>query len=117
MPSNVDTTALLLEQRKQHLRWELADRGSREEYEAAEAATRAAAELDSALCDGADLPVEWQRPQYPDLDTLRLRIDLALYASMDRCARCKVCDTQIDAVMAVVQQSLSRGETGSREHD
>lgn len=33
---------------------------------------------------------------------LRDRIEAALNASMDRCARCKTCDVQVDAVMAVV---------------
>lgn len=66
MPSNVDTTALLMEQRKQNILWEQAPPGSRQENEAAEAATRTAAELDAALCDGAPLPIPWQRAQYPE---------------------------------------------------
>lgn len=66
MTSNVDTTALLNTQRQKNLEWEQAPPGSRQEQEAAEAATRAAAELDAALCDGAPLPVPWQRAQYPD---------------------------------------------------
>jgi len=63
--SNVDASALLTEIRKQVLAWEVAPVGSRQEYEAAEAATRAMAELDIALCDGTHLPVPWQRAQYP----------------------------------------------------
>jgi hypothetical protein len=35
-------------------------------------------------------------------DDLRQRIDDALQESMDRCARCKACDAQVDAVMAVI---------------
>lgn len=34
--------------------------------------------------------------------SLRTRIDEALSASVDRCARCKVCEAQVDAVMAVL---------------
>lgn len=66
MPSNVDTTALLMLQRKKNLEWEQAPPGTRQEQEAAEAATRAAAELDVALCEGAPLPVPWQIAQYPN---------------------------------------------------
>ena len=33
---------------------------------------------------------------------LRARIDAALQDSMDRCARCKACDAQVDAVMAAI---------------
>jgi hypothetical protein len=33
---------------------------------------------------------------------LRARIETALDASMDRCARCKVCNVQVDAVMAAL---------------
>lgn len=33
---------------------------------------------------------------------IRERIADALYDSMDKCARCKVCDEQVDAVMAVM---------------
>jgi hypothetical protein len=33
---------------------------------------------------------------------LRSRINAALQDSMDRCARCKACDYQVDAVMAVL---------------
>ena len=36
--------------------------------------------------------------------SLRERIAAALDASIDRCARCKVCDAQIDAVMAVLAE-------------
>jgi hypothetical protein len=63
--SRTDTTRLLSEIRRQTLRWESAAPRSREENEAAEAATRAMAELDAALCDGAGLPVPWQIAQYP----------------------------------------------------
>jgi hypothetical protein len=35
-------------------------------------------------------------------DGLRQRIDAALSASIDSCARCKVCDIQVDAVMGVM---------------
>lgn len=64
--SNVDTTALLNEQRKKIRDWEQAMPGSLRETEAAEAATRVSSELDAALCDGAPLPVQWQAAQYPD---------------------------------------------------
>jgi hypothetical protein len=33
---------------------------------------------------------------------LRQRIDTALQDSTDRCARCKACDAQVDAVMAAL---------------
>lgn len=33
---------------------------------------------------------------------LRALVDAALSASVDRCARCKVCDAQVDAVMAAL---------------
>jgi hypothetical protein len=33
---------------------------------------------------------------------LRQRIDTALQDSMDRCARCKACDAQVDAVMVAL---------------
>jgi chromosome segregation ATPase len=39
---------------------------------------------------------------------LRDRINAALNDSEDRCARCKHCDTQLDAAMAVVQSVLDR---------
>lgn len=63
-------------------------------------------------------------------DDLRTRIDAALQESMDRCARCKTCDVQVDAVMAVIAglvQPPGRivthwgarypGEPGVREYD
>ena len=34
--------------------------------------------------------------------SLRDRIDAALQASVDRCARCQACGNQVDAVLAVV---------------
>lgn len=55
------TTLILSELRQEIQKWELATPGSREENEAAEAATRLMAELDIALCDGADLPDPWRR--------------------------------------------------------
>jgi hypothetical protein len=50
------------------------------------------------------------------LAPLRDRIDAALQASIDSCSRCKACDAQVDAVMAVVGPLLdeareSRSET------
>ncbi len=69
MTSNADTTALLSEVRLQTQLWERSSPiGGRKEFEAAEAATRAMAELDAALCDGAPLPVPWQLAQYPEPD-------------------------------------------------
>jgi hypothetical protein len=35
-------------------------------------------------------------------EDLRARIDTALSESVDRCARCKICDNQVDAVMEVL---------------
>lgn len=55
------TTELLNQVRAQIIKWELSKPGSREENEAAEAATRAMSELDVALCSGAELPAEWNR--------------------------------------------------------
>jgi hypothetical protein len=37
-----------------------------------------------------------------DGSDLRRRIDSALSESVDRCARCKICDNQVDAVMRVL---------------
>ena len=37
-----------------------------------------------------------------DPDDMRQRIDRALSESVDRCARCKICDNQVDAVMRVL---------------
>ena len=58
------TTAMLSEVRRQIHEWEIAPPGSRRENEAAEAATRAMAELDSALCAGGHLPVPWKGVKY-----------------------------------------------------
>lgn len=38
-----------------------------------------------------------------DVQALRARIKRALDGSIDRCARCKVCDEQVDAVMSVFE--------------
>lgn len=40
--------------------------------------------------------------------TLRARIDAALQDSMDRCSRCKACDAQVDAVMAILDAEPAR---------
>lgn len=40
-----------------------------------------------------------------DARNLRHRIAAALDASIDECARCKVCDAQADAVMAVLREA------------
>jgi hypothetical protein len=37
-----------------------------------------------------------------DENVLRGRIETALHGSIDRCARCKVCSNQVDAVMALL---------------
>lgn len=37
-----------------------------------------------------------------NLDELRALIEAALGESIDRCARCKVCDVQVNAVMSVL---------------
>lgn len=56
------TTDRLLELcRRRIVQWERADPHSRAETEAAEAFTRAFAELDVALKDGGRLPLEWMR--------------------------------------------------------
>lgn len=202
--SDADTTAMLVEIRKQTLLWEQATCGSREDFDAAEAATRVMAELDAALCMGAHLPVPWQVAQYPqepltakdvggliapipdltdkeiddftdairegredhhgtvtteevarqayqayagalgidrshagktweqlpsdrrrawlavagvlqhDLTGLRDLIEAALDGSIDRCARCKTCDVQVDAVMYAITVSLFGGESPTR---
>lgn len=50
-------------------------------------------------------PAEWKAsPARPDAATLRERIEAALQDSTDSCARCKVCDRQIAAVMAVLAE-------------
>ena len=43
-----------------------------------------------------------------DLAALREQVEAALDRSIDRCARCKVCDTQINAVMAAVGAEFDR---------
>lgn len=58
---DTDTTEMLSQVREQILKWETARPGSREENEAAEAATRLMSELDAALCAGADLPEPWKK--------------------------------------------------------
>jgi hypothetical protein len=61
--------------------WEAADTGSRREFEAAEAATRAFAELDAGLSDGVmDLPDAWRHPGWvlvktADLDQVLPRVE------------------------------------------
>ena len=107
MSSVPDTTELLREQRRQTILWEQAPPGSRAEFEAAEAGSRAGAELDAALSGGADLPVSWQLAKVLDEVRLRERIEAALDGSIDSCARCKVCDKQIDAVMAAIARGPS----------
>ena len=57
--TEIETTELLRTVRTQIINWERAPFGGREEFEAAEAATRAMAELDRALCNGAPLPRPW----------------------------------------------------------
>lgn len=46
-------------------------------------------------------------PPGVDLEALRERITQALRDSIDRCARCKVCDQQVDAAMAVIIKTLA----------
>ena len=43
-----------------------------------------------------------------DLAAIREQVEAALDRSIDRCARCKVCDTQINAVMAAVGVEFDR---------
>jgi hypothetical protein len=69
---DADTTMMLTEIRQLNLVYETAEPGSRKESEAAEAVTRLIAELDAAICDGAHLPVPWQRAQYPAEVTVTL---------------------------------------------
>ena len=47
--------------------WEKAERGTRQEFEAAESFTRAFAELDLSLHTGGELPQEWREARKPDL--------------------------------------------------
>lgn len=47
--------------RRRITEWEKADPRSRREHEAAEAFTRAFAELDAALSDGGNFPLDWVR--------------------------------------------------------
>ena len=44
--------------------------------------------------------------QTPPPLSLAERIDHALQDSMDRCARCKTCDNQVDAVLGVLRAGL-----------
>ena len=55
--------------------------------------------------DRATTPAEAFRA---DLAALREQVEAALDRSIDRCARCKVCDTQINAVMAAVGAEFDR---------
>jgi hypothetical protein len=48
-----------------------------------------------------------QAPVLAVTPELRDRIDAALQDSIDSCARCKACDVQVDAVMAVIRESRS----------
>ena len=43
-------------------------------------------------------------------ENVRERLEIALDASIDGCARCKVCDTQIGAAMKVLAPILERAE-------
>jgi hypothetical protein len=43
-----------------------------------------------------------------DLAALREQVEAALDRSIDRCARCKVCDTQVNAVMAAIGAEFDR---------
>jgi hypothetical protein len=43
-----------------------------------------------------------------DLADLREQVEAALDRSVDRCARCKVCDTQINAVMSAIGAEFDR---------
>lgn len=45
-----------------------------------------------------------------DRTALRDRINAALQDSIDRCARCKACDNQVDAVLAVVAPLFPAGD-------
>jgi hypothetical protein len=61
-------------------------------------------------------PVAADPPAVPSVTTtgppeaVRERLEAALDASIDRCARCKVCDTQIGAAMTVLGPLLERAE-------
>ena len=55
----------------------------------------------------------WERvpdPLVMPADGIRERLEVALDASIDRCPRCKVCDTQIGAAMTVLGPLLERAE-------
>lgn len=41
------------------------------------------------------------------MGSLRQRITDALDGSIDKCARCKTCENQVDAVMKLLQQELT----------
>ena len=48
--------------------------------------------------------------EFAAVKTVRERLETALDASIDRCPRCKVCDTQIGAAMTVLGPLLERAE-------
>lgn len=56
----MNTDEMLSRVKNSLITWEGAKAGSRAEWEAAEAFTRAFAELDDALRGGAELPAQWQ---------------------------------------------------------
>ena len=56
------------------------------------------------MLDDAEMAAVLTERATQQRNTLRARIAAALDASIDRCARCKTCDTQVDAVMAVLEE-------------
>jgi hypothetical protein len=64
------------------------------------------------MTESAGFPPDPEAPQLgltgaePVL-SLAERIDRALQDSVDRCARCKACDVQVDAVLGVLREVLA----------
>ena len=50
-----------------------------------------------------------------ETEGIRERLEAALDVSIDRCARCKVCDTQIGAAMTVLGPLLERAEAAEAQ--
>ena len=66
-----------------------------------------------ALARAKGGPLVMPQDKSAALRTVRERLEAALDASIDRCARCKVCDVQIGAVMAVIEERGDRPDGSS----
>lgn len=65
----------------------------------------------------ADAPAREGSDGSEDKGRIRERLEAALDESIDGCARCKVCDTQIGAAMTVLGPLLERAERAEADRD